>query len=422
MTNMGRERDTLDRVLRRLGLLERVNRESAGAWKYEAMYYQMLAKYFTRLFKAREEGNFVAAHSVFLPVEILYSMDIVPLHTQWTTWLMSILIAEYADVLSAGEDLGLATEICSAERGVAGAFSLGVLPRPDVVLWSNFFCPNIAKDGELLMKINHCPGFFLDHPFQDGADERKYLVGELEDMVRFLEEQSDRRMDWGRLAEVVAEVDKQISLLRQISELRKAVPCPFPLHVFMQQLTVRELFSGQPEATEYLEALRQELSRAVEAGEGAASPERFRLMSLFLAPVSRLGFLERISREHGAVSVIEPFFSCWDEGRLDSAEPVENLARKIYLAPEMGWGGPWDDRALKRIADYAEQYKADGAIYYAHLGCGHSCAMIKLIKDTLNEVDVPLLILDCDVIDPRVTSKLEIREKLEQFFELLEDR
>jgi len=422
MKNMASERDTLDRVLRRLRMLVRVSQASGGARKYEAMYYEILAKYFTRLFKAREEGNFVAAHSVFLPVEILYSMDIVPLHTQWTTWLMAILTSEYADVLSAGSDLGLASAICSAERGVAGAFSLGVLPRPDVILWSNFFCPNIAKDGELIMEINHCPGFFLDHPFRDNADERKYLVGELEDMVRFLEEQSGRKMDWGRLTEVVAETDKQISLFRQISELRKAIPCPFPFHVFMQMLTVRELFSGQPEATEYLEMLSQELAQAVEIGKGAVSPERFRLMSLFLAPVSRVGFLERILREHGAVSVIEPFFSCWDEGKLDPAEPLESLTRKIYMAPEMGWCGPWDEEALKKVADYAEQYKADGAVYYAHVGCGHSCAMIKLVKDTLNEVDVPLLILDCDVIDPRVTSKGEIREKLEQFFELLEDR
>ncbi|MBN2186262.1 MAG: 2-hydroxyacyl-CoA dehydratase [Dehalococcoidia bacterium] len=164
------------------------------------------------------------------------------------------------------------------------------------------------------------------------------------------------------------------------------------------------------------------LARAVEIGEGVVSPERFRLMSLFLAPVSRLGFLEKISREHGVVSVIDPFFTCWGEGRLDSTSPLENLARKIYMAPEMAWCSPWDEKALKKITDCAEQYKADGAVYYAHIGCGHSCAMIKLVKDALNEVDVPMLILDCDVIDPRFTSKAEIREKLEQFFELLEDR
>jgi hypothetical protein len=35
---------------------------------------------------------------------------------------------------------------------------------------------------------------------------------------------------------------------------------------------------------------------------------------------------------------------------------------------------------------------------------------------------VPVLTLDCDVVDPTITSEEDVREKLEQFFELLEDR
>jgi hypothetical protein len=45
-----------------------------------------------------------------------------------------------------------------------------------------------------------------------------------------------------------------------------------------------------------------------------------------------------------------------------------------------------------------------------------------LFKDVLNELDVPMLTVDCDVVDPTITSQEEIRGKLEQFFELLEDR
>jgi hypothetical protein len=33
-----------------------------------------------------------------------------------------------------------------------------------------------------------------------------------------------------------------------------------------------------------------------------------------------------------------------------------------------------------------------------------------------------VLTVDCDVVDPTVTSEGEMREKLERFFELLEDR
>jgi len=157
-------------------------------------------------------------------------------------------------------------------------------------------------------------------------------------------------------------------------------------------------------------------------GTGAVPNERFRLMSLFIPPMYLMGFLERISQEFGAVSVIEPFFTYWGEGRLDPSHPLESVARKSYMLPEMRMYGPLDSRALDAITGCAEQYRVDGAIYYADVGCRHSCATIKLFKDTLSEVDVPVLTLDCDVVDPTITSQEEVREKLERFFELLEDR
>jgi benzoyl-CoA reductase/2-hydroxyglutaryl-CoA dehydratase subunit BcrC/BadD/HgdB len=390
--------------------------------KSEAMYYQMLANYYTRLLNASKDGDFVAAHTVFFPAEILYAMDIVPMHTETTTWMIALFTGDSADMLAAGAELGLASEICSPHRGLAGAFAMGALPRPDAMLWSNLVCDNTAKSGELLMEINNCPGFFIDHPFQNSEDEEKYLVGELNDMVHFLEEKSGRKMNWGRLSGIVAQMDRQIKLLREISELRKAVPTPFNPQGFLQLLTVDYLFPGLPEATVYLETLRDELSEKVKAGKGAVSPERFRLMSLFIPPMYLIGFLEKISQEYGAVSVTEPFFTYWGDGELDPAKPLESVAKKSYMIPEMRMYGPLDERALDGIADCAEQYKVDGAIYYADVGCRHTCATIKLFKDVLNGQDVPVLTLDCDVVDPTITSEEDVREKLEQFFELLEDR
>jgi benzoyl-CoA reductase/2-hydroxyglutaryl-CoA dehydratase subunit BcrC/BadD/HgdB len=399
-----------------------MNQANPEMRKSEAMYYQMLANYYTRLLNASKDGDFVAAHTVFFPAEILYAMDIVPMHTETTTWMIALFTGDSADMLAAGAELGLASEICSPHRGLAGAFAMGALPRPDAMLWSNLVCDNTAKSGELLMEINNCPGFFIDHPFQNSEDEEKYLVGELNDMVHFLEEKSGRKMNWGRLSGIVAQMDRQIKLLREISELRKAVPTPFNPQGFLQLLTVDYLFPGLPEATVYLETLRDELSEKVKAGKGAVSPERFRLMSLFIPPMYLIGFLEKISQEYGAVSVTEPFFTYWGDGELDPAKPLESVAKKSYMIPEMRMYGPLDERALDGIADCAEQYKVDGAIYYADVGCRHTCATIKLFKDVLNGQDVPVLTLDCDVVDPTITSEEDVREKLEQFFELLEDR
>ena len=84
--------------------------------------------------------------------------------------------------------------------------------------------------------------------------------------------------------------------------------------------------------------------------------------------------------------------------------------------------GPLGEKTIKDIVDCAEQYKVDGAVYWAFMGCRHTCATVKVFKDALNDVDVPVLTVDCDIVDPTINSEGEIQEKLEQFFELLEDR
>ncbi len=415
-------KNSIESILRACRLIMKMGQGTADMSPSRTMYYKMLIKYFSSLLQAKENGDFIAAHTVFFPAEVIYAMDLVPMHTETTTWMTALFTGECSDILAAGSSLGMASEICTPHRGLAGAFAIGALPRPDVMLWSNMVCDNTAKSGELVMELCDCPGFFIDRPFKDSQYEVNYLVGELQDLVKFLEDKSGRKMNWDKLSEIVARMDKQIELIRQINELRKSVPTPFRATGFLELLSVDYLFPGQPEAIEYLETLLAELSEMVKKGEGAVSRERFRVMSLFIPPMYLIAFLEKISQEYGAVSVIEPFFTFWGEGRLDPAHPLESVAKKSYMIPEMRMYRPMDDLALDAIVDCAQQYKVDGAIFYADVGCRHSCATIKLFKDSLNRIDIPMLTLDCDVVDPTITSEEEFREKLERFFELLEER
>ena len=412
----------IEAIIRACRLMLRMNQAKPDARKSDVLYYKMLETYYRRLLEAHDSGRLIAAHTVFFPTELIYAMDYVPMHTEVTTWMMALFTGENSDILSAGAELGLASEICTPHRGLAGAFANKSIPWPDVMLWSSLVCDNTAKAGELIMKVTGAPGFFIDHPFKESREEMEYLAGELHDMVSFLESKSGRRMHWDTLAEIVARMDHQIQLMREINELRKAVPTPFSPLGFLQLLTADYLFPGQPEAIEYLETLRDELAEMVKQGRGAVLKERFRLMTFFLPPMYMMGFLDRIAAEHGAVSVTEPFFTFWGEGKLDPAKPLESVAQKSFMIPEMRMYGPLDNRAINAIKQCAKDYKVDGAVYWADVGCRHTCATIKLFKDLLDEIDIPVVTIDCDVVDPTVTSEAEVRAKLEQFFEMLEDR
>jgi benzoyl-CoA reductase/2-hydroxyglutaryl-CoA dehydratase subunit BcrC/BadD/HgdB len=423
MTTANLKKGQIDSLIKACRMVSRMNKSRPDAAPSEQLYYQMLNKYFTRVQNAKEEGGFVASHTIFFPVEILYAMGLTPLHNEVTTWTSAMLLGNQAELLSAGAEAGLAAEICSPHRGLAGAYFKELLPKPDAVLWTNLICDNTAKSGEYIEELTGSPGFFLDHPFSDSPAEERYLVEELTDLIAFLEKTSGRKMDLNKLSEGVAEMDKQIKLQTEIGELRKAIPSPFPSRRFLEFLTVDYMFSGQPEATQYLTALRDELAEKVREKKGTVASEKLRLMTLFIPPIYLIGFLDGIFQEHGAVSVTEPLFTYWKYRALDPAKPLESVARKSRLIPEARtMYGPLGHETIQDVKDCARNYKVDGCIYYAFIGCRHTCAVIKLFKDVLNELDVPVLTLDCDLVDPTINPQGEVRQKLEQFFELLEDR
>jgi len=410
-------------LLRACRLVGRMVNNRPDSSKSEQLYYQMLDKYFSNILKAKNENGFVAAHTVFFPVEMLYAMDIAPMHSEVTTWTSALLLGNQMDFLNGGAEAGLAPEICSPHRGLAGGFFRNMLPIPDAMLWTNLICDNTTKSGEYIMDITECPGFFLDRPFGNTEREKQYMVEELKDMIQFLEILSGNKMNWEKLEMSITEMDRQIKLQTEICELRKAVPSPFPARRFLEFLTVDYMFAGQPEATEYLQALCDELTEMVKQGRGAVSQERFRLMSFFIPPIYLISFLESIFQEFGAVSVVEPLFTYWKYNQLDHTKPLESVVEKSCMIPESRtMYGPLGQSTLQDITDCAQAYKIDGAIYYAFLGCRHSCATIKMFKDLLNDMDIPVLTLDCDIMDPTVNTQGEVRQKMEQFFELLEDR
>ena len=409
-------------IVRACKLVASMSGPNADVPESHKIYYQMLADYYTRLMKAKEEGNFIAAHTIFFPVEILYSMDIVPMHTELTGWMTALFSGNYVELLGTSSEVGLAPEICSPYRVLTGALAKGSVPKPDTVLWSNLICDNAAKSGELVMYLTGCPGLFIDYPFQESDYENQYFKEDLTELISSLEKQSGRKMNWDKLSEHIARIKRQVELFRDIEELRKTVPCPLAPQDFLKLFTVDCMFAGQPDATRFLEAVHRELTGKVKEQKGISRPERLRIMNLMFPPILLLGAIDKASAEYGAVSVADPILCHWGEGQLDPDKPLDSVIEKIKMNPIMCMHGPLDEKIKKLLTNCAIQHKIDGAIHYAHVGCRQSGALIKFMKDALNEIDIPVLVLDCDIIDTTVAPEEEVCQKLKQFFELLEER
>jgi hypothetical protein len=96
------KKNAIDKLLRAVRLVYRMNKHREDAGASEKYYYEMLDKYFSKVLNAKQEGGFIAAHTIFFPVEILYAMDIAPLHNEVTTWTTGMLTGNQMDFLTAG--------------------------------------------------------------------------------------------------------------------------------------------------------------------------------------------------------------------------------------------------------------------------------------------------------------------------------
>jgi len=413
-----KNQDTIDHLIKSTSFLSRLYHGES-----HRHYYTMMHDYYCRVRDARQKGDFVVAHTMFLPVEIFEAMGIIPLHLEFSGYMMSLFKGSCNEVLITAAEMGLAPEICSSHRLIGGLAKLGALPPVDAVVCANLQCDNCPKSGELVMEINHCPGFCFDYPYHDNPAGRDYVLRELREMVAFLERFSGRQMDWNKLSESIVEVNKQIQTVRKINELCQHVPSPFQPQDFLKFLAVDYMFTGMPELTLYLEALYSEMADMVVKGKGFTNPEYKRLMGLMIPPWHLQGEIDNVLREHHTSIVCYPNLCDWEAGIFfDPEKPLESIAHKWAVAPAMRVFGTLGDKALEPVRRAVKTFKIDGAVNYTHLGCRQMGPTNKIFKDLLDELDIPLLNIDCDLVDRTVTSGDELRDKLEQFFELLEDR
>ncbi|MDP6346939.1 MAG: 2-hydroxyacyl-CoA dehydratase family protein [Dehalococcoidia bacterium] len=412
----------LDGTIQVLGSLHE-HRAANPTCKTDLMYYQLLHRYYSDIRNAVDEGKPLVAHTVTLPMEILYALDVVPYLTEVVAMCQTHLQNLYEESLSAAKAFGLTPEICSAHRILLGNILKGWVPRPTAAIWSNLVCDNTAKSSQVISEMYGTPGYFLDRAYAFSEPEVKYFTRELEDMITFLEQATGRKMNWDRLSEAVARSQEIFDLQEEIAEIRKSIPSPIRNRGSMLQHLISFYLPGWPEAVDFFRMMRDEVKETAEQSKGYTQKENFRLAMYYEPPMWGWKILDWMERAHGAAIVTEPCWNYWGDMELNTSNPLEALARKTFARP-VCWqfNGPAENIARDMVRG-SREYRAEGAFTFCHVGCRQSCAVNRMVSDALSQdLEIPFFSIDCDFGDPTITPMGEVQERLESFFEILEDR
>lgn len=418
---------------------------SQSAEKERSMDLQktMLADHFDQLAKTDETGAKNAY--TFVPgnlTELLHTFDLLPVLPEINA-LQNAMRKKSAEFISTAEKLGHSEDVCTyvkCDIGMKRKGNIGPtgtkLPEPSVLLLSYTGCFTFMKWFELLKAEYDCPIVMLHVPYQaDGKwtkSMRDYVVKQLQEkVIPTLEEVSGKKFDMDKLRHHMRLSREAEELFVQVLDTGKATPSPIDAW-FGGVYYISPIFTafrGQQSAIDYYTALLGELNSRIEKGQGPIIPDgemgeqKYRLVVEGPPCWTNFRDLWKMFYDEGAVVVASTYTKVgglYEDGfRHDPDNPLESLAEYCL--------GCYTNHSLpartERIVQYVEDYKADGFLINSVKSCNSfSAGQLLILREVEERTGRPGGFFESDLVDPRYFSAANIKNRLESYFQMIEQK
>ena len=405
---------------------------------------QMMADHYDRLAAAHGEGRKVVY--TFVPGnlnELVRSFDLLPVLPEINA-LQSGLRKKSGDYIAEAEKHGHSEDVCTYVKCDIGMLKKGnigptgtKLPKPDLLLLSYTGCFTFLKWFELLREeYGDVPVAMLHVPYQaNGRIEphhRDYVVRQLRsEIIPKLEQVSGRAFDEERLREMLRLSARAEDDLVWTLESAKHTPSPIDAY-FGGVYYIGPIFSafrGTAEAVDYYAALRAEVQERLDSGLGPVTPdgpmagEKYRLV--VEGPPNWTSFREfwKMFYDEGAVVVSSTYTKVgglYDQGfRHDPDRPLETLA-DYCLGCYTNLSLP---ARLDLLEKYIREYRADGFLVNSVKSCNSfSVGQLMMLRQLEERTGVPGAFIENDLVDPRYFSAANIRNRIESYLQMLDQK
>ncbi len=344
--------------------------------------------------------------NIFAPVEILQCFDVHTLSVEClSSFLSGFMIEDY--FLDFAENEGIAPTLCSYHKNFLGAMDSGVIPSAAFAVTTSTICDGNINTFRYLSERHGVPEILLDIPEQYSPEAEEYVVGQLKELIDSLSDTFGRKMDFDRLSAILErENASKESYLRTLSMMRtKAYTSTLTLQMYM--LFANHLNIGTPEIYKFYRMMEAEV---------AAAPE-FDGVNIFwvhLLPWYQETLQDYFngSREY-QIQGVEMSLDYMEP--LDPAHPLEALAKKMI---NNIYTGSYERKA-DMVQRVVQEIQPDGVINFCHWGCKQSSGGAVILKEKMQEIGMPFLILDGDGMDRRNSHDGQIRTRFEAFLEMI---
>ncbi len=416
------------------GLVGRGNRDGA----------QMFREWFDELSQTAKGGGQSAYVFVMGSLnELLKAFDL-PVVFPEINSLQTAVRHVANEFLSEAEDYGYSPDICGyVKADVAvqlrhGDHPMGDIPKPSIAVLTNA-CNTYIKWAEIWQRMYDTPMFTLDVPGTREADgqtwngdrdfenDKRYVEGQLRELIALCEKVTGKKFDIDKLRETMRYANDVSVGWQRVLDLNKSRPSLFnALTDGTIFLGVANGFRGSKEGSVYFKELVEEMEYKAENGIGTLTEEIYRLIFVGVPCYPIFRRFNEMFTEQGGTFINSTYLSFASGGanrgfEYDLKNPIESLAEGTLISVRDAMDNMfYQDRVLAGMID---DYHVDGIVYHPIKSCRTvSTGLADARRYLSKNYDVPSLFVESDMMDRRVVSEAQMKNRIDAFFEGLASR
>ncbi|MEI6287660.1 MAG: 2-hydroxyacyl-CoA dehydratase family protein [Bacillota bacterium] len=326
-------------------------------------------------------------------------------------------------------DFGIESRACNAIRLAQYNILSGILPVPDALVLVNSACDGmnaLSRIAESYKPWSKVPRFIVNVPYGTDDEDFVYLGEQLKKLNAFLETVTGKKTDSQRLHEISVESNKQLQLMLELQELKRARPFPLDFTVLNMTWALKSWVASTkpslyPWITDWLERALLAGENAYRAGKGLEGiSEKIRFLWYDATPAWSSELFPRLTQELGAVCVSNYYTNFYDIPLdLSSVDSFYTSAAKKYVlaTPMIRQSLHSADLYCEDLLKSVRDYKCD-AVLLGHVGHRTQNAMSQLAREMCQRNNIPFECIGQENFDDRYMSPDAVFDKFKTLFEV----
>jgi benzoyl-CoA reductase/2-hydroxyglutaryl-CoA dehydratase subunit BcrC/BadD/HgdB len=355
----------------------------------------------------------IGAFCIYAPEELAYAAD-----------ASMVGLCGGADFSVADAEAVLPRNLCPLIKSFYGFKLNGTCPyfqSSDLVVGETT-CDGKKKVYELLSEL--IPTYVLEVPHKpDSQRGKEFWFKELQAFKAKLEELTGNQITPESLKKSIQLINNKRKALKRLNDLRAHSPSPIS---GLDALLISQIsFSDNPARfTAKVNSLCDELDQRVQKGIGVTAKDAPRLMISGCPMAIPNWKIHSIAQQAGAAMLVEEscvgtryFTDLVESDGHDLNDLLWAIVEKYSKIPCACFTP--NDRRIKSVSDLAQQYKADGVIYYTLQNCHDYNVEAVKVDRALKTEGLPMLKIETDYA---MGDAAQIKTRIEAFLEIIQSK